>query len=279
MRLLVAEGNTLASRQQFAEIAGETPSEGYARVLRRLAADAVVDICTPADADAAVPQPLDSYDGVVVTGSALNIYQREPAALRQIEFLRGVFARGLPGLGSCWGLQLGCVAAGGDVERNPKGRELGFARRVTLTDSGRDHPMHAGRADVFDAPAIHSDIVTRLPAGSLATARNAMSEVQAAEIRVGDSVFWGVQYHPEYRLHDVAAVVRRHDASFVGEGFFADMDDLDRYVADLKALEGNAGRRDIAWRLDIGNEILDIGLREVEIVNWLAFVRQRSTTA
>ena len=43
--------------------------------------------------------------------------------------------------------------------------------------------MHATRDAVFDAPAIHSDIVTRLPQGSIVTAHNAMSEVQAAEIR------------------------------------------------------------------------------------------------
>jgi hypothetical protein len=79
--------------------------------------------------------------------------------------------------------------------------------------------MHATRDAVFDAPAIHSDIVTRLPQGSIVTARNAMSEIQAAEIRLGRGVFWGVQYHPEYGLHDVAAVIRRYGQMLVTEGF------------------------------------------------------------
>ena len=52
LRLLVLEGNSLAGRRRWAEIAGHTPSESYADVLRALAPEAVVDIATPADADA-----------------------------------------------------------------------------------------------------------------------------------------------------------------------------------------------------------------------------------
>jgi GMP synthase (glutamine-hydrolysing) len=196
LRLLVIEGNTAAGRRRIAESAGATPAESYAAVLRGIVPDAIVDICMPADGDATVPQPLDSYDGVAITGSSLNIYQRDIASLRQIDFVREVFARGIPTFGSCWGLQLATVAAGGEVGLNPAGREVAFARKIALTSAGCDHPMHATRDVIFDAPAIHSDIVTRLPQGAIVTARNAMSEIQAAEIRVGRGVFWGVQLSP-----------------------------------------------------------------------------------
>ena len=46
-----------------------------------------------------------------------------------------------------------------------------------------------------------------------------MSEVQAAEIWLGRGVFWGVQYHPEYGLHDVAAVIRRYGQTLLAEAF------------------------------------------------------------
>jgi GMP synthase (glutamine-hydrolysing) len=184
-RLLVIEGNTLARRRRIAESAGATPAESYAAVLRAIAPDAIVDICTPADCDGTTPQPLNSYDGVAITGSSLNIYQRQIESLRQIDFVREVFARGIPMFGSCWGLQLATVAAGGEIGLNPAGGEVAFARKIALTAAGRDHPMHAKRDAVFDAPAIHSDIVTRLPQDSIVTARNAMNEVQAAEIRLG----------------------------------------------------------------------------------------------
>jgi GMP synthase (glutamine-hydrolysing) len=269
LRLLVAEGNTSAGRRRIAEWAGATPAESYAAVLRGIAPDAVVDICTPADDGATIPQSLSSYDGVAITGSALNIYKRETASLRQIDFVREIFARAIPMFGSCWGLQLATVAAGGEVDLNPKGKEVAFGRKIALTDAGRVHPMHADRALIFDAPSIHSDIVSRLPQGAIVTARNAMSEVQAAEIRMGQGVFWGVQYHPEYRLHDIAAVVRRYGEVFVTEGFFRDLTELERYADDLSALDRDHRRRDIAWRLGLGDDIVDAAVRQIELSNWI----------
>jgi GMP synthase (glutamine-hydrolysing) len=270
LRLLVVEGNTPAGRRRIAESAGATPVESYAGVLRALAPNAIVDICTPADGDGTTPQPLNSYDGLAITGSSLNIYERDIASLRQIDFVREVFARGIPMFGSCWGLQLATVAAGGEVGLNPAGREVAFARKIALTSAGCDHPMHATREAVFDAPAIHSDIVTRLPQVAIVTARNAMSEIQAAEIRFGRGVFWGVQYHPEYGLHDIAAVIRRYGETLVTEGFFADIAELDRYASDLSTLAANQQRRDIAWRLGFGDDIMKESVRQTELSNWIA---------
>ena len=105
LRLLVAEGNTFEARSRMAAQAGETPSEGYANALRSIAPDAEVDLCFPADEDPKLPAPLDSYDGVAITGSALNIYKGEPASLRQVDFARSVLALGVPFFGSCWGFR------------------------------------------------------------------------------------------------------------------------------------------------------------------------------
>ncbi|MGJ5201731.1 type 1 glutamine amidotransferase [Bradyrhizobium sp. HKCCYLRH1030] len=270
LRLLVLEGNSLDGRRRWAEVAGATPSESYAAVLRALAPDAAIDIATPADADARLPQPIEAYQGIVITGSALNIYQREPESLRQIELVRAVFTQGVPMFGSCWGLQLASVAAGGEVSLNPAGREVGFARKIALTEAGRDHPMHAARGAVFDAPAIHSDIVTRLPPDATVTARNAMSEVQAAEIRSGRGRFWGVQYHPEFSLQDVAWVLRRIGQPLVEEGFFAAPAELERYAADLAILHHDRARRDILWRLGLDQDVANDGMRQTEISNWIA---------
>jgi GMP synthase (glutamine-hydrolysing) len=275
LRLLVVEGNTAAGRRRIAESAGATPAESYSGVLRGIASDATVDICTPADGGGTTSQPLDSYDGVAITGSSLNIYERDIASLRQIDFVREVFARGIPMFGSCWGLQLATVAAGGEVGLNPAGREVAFARKIALTSAGCDHPMHATREAVFDAPAIHSDIVTRLPQGAVVTARNAMSEIQAAEIRLGRGLFWGVQYHPEYGLHDIAAVIRRYGETLVTEGFFADIAELDRYASDLSTLAADQQRRDIAWRLGFGDDIMKQSVRQTELSNWIASLVRR----
>jgi GMP synthase (glutamine-hydrolysing) len=275
LRLLVLEGNSLAGRRRIAETAGATPGESYARLLRTIAFDVTVDIHLVADEGSTIPRPLDDYHGVAITGSSLNIYKCEAESMRQIEFVRAVFDRGIPMFGSCWGLQLAAVAAGGEVGLNPAGREVAFARKITLTEAGQVHPMHARRGAAFDAPAIHSDIITRLPENAVVTARNALSEVQAAEIRFGGGVFWGVQYHPEYRLHDVAAVIRRYGQTLVDEGFFADLTELKRYAGDLAALELNPNRRDIAWRLGVDRDVVSDEMRQVELVNWIAFLKRR----
>jgi GMP synthase (glutamine-hydrolysing) len=269
LRLLVAEGNSSTDRRAIAESAGQTPGESYAKVLRALTPDARIDICAPADEDAGLSAPLEAYDGIAITGSALNIYKREAASLRQVDFVRQAFAVAVPIFGSCWGLQVATVAAGGEVGPNPRGREVAFARKIILTDAGRGHPLHEGRAPAFDAPAIHGDELIVLPENAIVTAWNAMSKAQAAEIQFDKGVFWGVQYHPEYDLRDIAATVLRYGTRLVDEGFFEDLAALRRYAADLRALASDPGRRDIAWRLGLGDDVLQAENRRCELTNWI----------
>src|SRR5581483_6641141 len=73
--------------------------------------------------------------------------------------------------------------AGGSVRKNPKGRELGFGRGIRLTEAGRKHPMYVGKMDVFNAPTVHLDEVETLAPGSTVLSTNAMSDVQAVEVK------------------------------------------------------------------------------------------------
>src|SRR5258708_30087163 len=139
--------------------------------------------------------------------SAPNIYNGGPPTDPQTELARSVLAARPPMFGSCWGLQVLTVAAGGSVRKNPKGREIGFGRSIRLTDDGRRHPMYAGKVDVFNAPTVHLDEVETVAPGTIVLATNAWSAVQSAEIHTNGSVAWGVQYHPEYPLREVAAIV------------------------------------------------------------------------
>lgn len=271
LRLLVIEGNRAEDRARHAAVTGATPGDYYAEVLRSLAPGAVVDICCPADPGANLPDSggLASYDGVAITGSALNIYKGEAASLNQIELARAVFDAGVPFFGSCWGLQVASVAAGGSVRPNPKGREIGVARKIVLTEAGRDHLLHDGRDRVFDAAAIHLDEVEARPERMTVTAANGFSDVQAAEIRHGAGTFWGVQYHPEYTLGELAAIIGRNAAKLMSEGFFDTIEDGERYVADLRLLAAEPARTDIAWRLGIDADLTDPARRLTELRNWL----------
>ena len=145
-RLLVIEGNSAHGRALLTAAGGRAPSTGYAELLRDLMPGAVVDICFPADPGANLPgkEGVEGYDGAVITGSALHVYQRGPAVDPQIELAKAVLAAKTPLFGSCWGLQVITVATGGSVRKNPKGREIGFGRRIRL-DGLRTRPSDVCR--------------------------------------------------------------------------------------------------------------------------------------
>jgi GMP synthase (glutamine-hydrolysing) len=271
LRFLVVEGNTRDARQAHKAAYGQMPCESYAAVLQDIEPEILYDVAFPADEGANLPDPagLHSYDGVVLTGSALNLYDGTPQVTRQIELMRAVYVSGTPAFGSCWGIQIGAAAAGGDVQRNPKGREIGFARRITQTEAGRSHPMLAGRPAAYDAPAIHLDTVIIPPVDCTVLAANAMSAIQAAEIRADGGTFWGVQYHPEFSLKELAAILERRFEILVTEGFCRSTEDAAAYAADLRALHGEPLRPDLAWRHGLDAEVLDFQRRTREIRNFV----------
>lgn len=270
-RLLVVEGNTAEARARQVQFGGEIASEGYARLLRELAPQATVEICYPADVGARLPDTggLAGYDGIAVTGSSLNIYAGGPPVDQQIALMRAAFDVGLPIFGSCWGLQLITVAAGGAVRRNPRGREVGFGRRIRLTDAGAAHAMYADKPAVFEAMTIHLDEVEALPAGAEVLATNEHSAVQAAEIRAGRSVCWGVQYHPEFPFREMAAIFRRLSPSMVAEGFFPDEEEEARFIEDLEHFEREPANRALAWRYGVGGALLSKDTRTLELRNFV----------
>lgn len=270
-RLLVMEGNTAEARARQVQFGGEAASEGYARLLRELFPDAVVDICYPADPGANLPDRggLDGYDGIAITGSSLNIYHGGPAIQQQVDLLRAAFDTGTPIFGSCWGLQLITVAAGGVVRRNPRGREVGFGRRIRLTDEGAGHRLFDGKPPVFEAMTVHLDEVETLPEGARLLATNEHSQVQAAEIPCGNATAWGVQYHPEYPFREMAAIFRRLSPSLVAEGFFLDEDEEQSFIGDLEALERDPANHALVWRHGVDGAVISKDLRTMEIRNWV----------
>jgi GMP synthase (glutamine-hydrolysing) len=267
-RVLVIDGNRAETRARQLAAGGRPTGEGYAETLQRLLPGIQCDIVRPADEEPRLARPLDGYDGVAMTGSALNIYDGGPHIQRQVELARAVFAAGVPFFGSCWGLQVAVTVAGGCVAANPLGREFGIARRIALTAAGRAHAMYTGKADVFEAVAVHKDHIERLPAGATVLATNELG-LQAAEIRFDRGVFWGVQYHPEYGFGEIAAVAVRYGATLIEEGLFEDAADLDRWVGEFRGLEGPDRPRHLAWRHGLGPALLDPAQKLAELANWL----------
>jgi GMP synthase (glutamine-hydrolysing) len=272
-RLLVMEGNSPETRAQHVAAGGTVASKGYANLLQELLPSAVVDVCFPGDEGVNLPsgEALEGYDGVAITGSGLHVYDGGPAVTRQIELARAVLEAGTPAFGSCWGLQVLTAAAGGSVRKNPRGREIGFGRRITLTEQGRRHSMYVGKPEVFNAPTVHLDEVETVAPGTTVLATNDVSEVQSAEIRVNGTVAWGVQYHPEYPLREIAAIVRRIGQRLIAEGFFQDTAEIATFAGDLDVLDRNPAEKRLSWRYGISRNVLDKTLRTGEVANWLEY--------
>jgi GMP synthase (glutamine-hydrolysing) len=245
--------------------------ELYVRVLKKLVPDARVETLFIADLEIPLPdtRQVGNYDGFIWTGSNLTIYEGDPKVVRQIEFARLIFEVGRPQFGSCWGVQMAAVAAGGEVAKNPHGREMGFARKLRLTAEGRRHPMYEGKPDVFDGFISHLDEVTQLPNGGVLLATNDHTRVQALEVRHGNGVFWATQYHPEYAIGDMARLIVARADHLIREGFFTDRVSLDMKVQRMETLASHPSRKDLRWDLAIGDDILDDRIRQCELRNWV----------
>jgi GMP synthase (glutamine-hydrolysing) len=270
-QFLIAESETEEARERRKQSTGRSNGESYVAALKEIAPDARCEIIRPVeDGPASRPSAaLSDYDAVFLSGSPLHVYRKSPEVRRHLDFMRAVFASRTPSFGSCAGLQVAVAAAGGSVRENRRGHEVAFARRILPTEAGRSHPLLAGRPAVFDAGAIHSDEVERLPDGATLLATNGVTTVQAAEVRMEGGVFWGVQYHPELPLEEIADALRRQRDDIVEQRLARDRAAVESYAILIEELARDPTRRDLAWRLGVDEQVTDRRLRQTELRNFI----------
>jgi GMP synthase (glutamine-hydrolysing) len=274
MKILIIDGSPAAAQEALVKRGGHRHGANYAASLQSVVPDGAPEpeffILAAADGEQ-LPQgmTLADFDGIAWTGSPSSAYDGSPEVNAQIDLARDAYHTGVPCFGSCWGLQIMCAALGGRVHANPNGYEVGIARAITLNDEGRAHKMYDGKASMFDAIATHYDEVAELPANAVLLASNDMSRVQAIEIADGDKLFWGVQYHPEYDLRQIAAILRRRAGAMVKDGFADKPEDIEAMASHLMQLSEDPSRRDIAWKYGIGPSVLDHTIHRREFTNWL----------
>ena len=272
MRLLVLDAYSGTGRRSLKAAGGTEAGRLYERMLRHLESEATVDVGRPADGSFSLPSTvsLGDYDGVVWTGSDLTIYHSDDAQVRrQIALAQQIAHVGVPCFGSCYGIQIAAVAAGGECLANPRGREFGVSRDVLLSEEGRAHPMYSGKPDSFQSFTCHSDIVTSLPSGADLLSTNAFSPVQSLSVGEPGRDFWAVQYHPEYDLAEVAALCRLRSPELIEQGFFTDDSEARLFVDRLEDLHADPSRGDLAELLGIDADLLDAQARTLEVRNWL----------
>lgn len=271
LRFLIIDGYSQKSRQELEAAGMKMAWVLYKELLLRHLPGAVCEVWLPSDpGKEEPPSGVETYDGIMWTGCNLTIYDKENASVaRQIEFARRAYEAGIPSFGTCWGIQMAVVAAGGEVRANPKGREMGIVRKVRITPEGISHPLYNGKPPVFDGFISHLDEVTTLPPGASLLAVGDFTRVMSLSITHKKGTFWGLQYHVEYDLREMAGLIVAREPKLVPEGFFRDHDDLARHVDRMKALAGDTGRKDLRFQLGIDDDLLDQRIRECEIHNWI----------
>ncbi len=278
LRFCIVNCYPKASRNNFDLSGVGHPHDLFRDFLRREAPNASSEIVYLADPDFALPPntSIRDFDGFIWTGSDLTVYhQDDPRVAGQIEFSRTLMNTGAASFGSCWGIQMAAQVGGGKVEVNPRGREWGIARGIKLNEAAQSSPMLAGKPAIFDAFIMHLDEVTKLPEGTVSLGGNTHTPIQAAVVENGEACFWGTQYHPEYNLHEMGSLIAARAEALVREGHFPDEEAVATYASDMKALHANPDSAELRKRLEIGNDIIDPQIREVELRNWLKFIDAR----
>jgi GMP synthase (glutamine-hydrolysing) len=174
--------------------------------------------------DVRTDAPLPEVTGAaafVMTGSSSSVTERAPWMLRAEEHLRAIARAGTPFFGICFGHQLAAQALGGEVTKNPRGREIGTVRVRRLGDD----PLFDGTPTELDVNATHVDSVARLPPGARVLAESDLDPVQA--FAVGATIRC-VQFHPEFDGDVMRGYVSARAHSIEGEG------------GDAKAIEARA---------------------------------------
>ncbi len=164
-------------------------------------AGCALDVRRPYAGDA-LPDDLRGHDALVVLGGSMGAHDDDahPWLGPTKALVRDAAARAAPALGICLGHQLAAVALGGRAGRNPRGQQLGLLP-MGWTDAAAQDPLARDLRSAAVGVFWNDDVVLRTPEGTVALARTADGELQAA--RFAPTV-WGVQLHPEVDEHILA---------------------------------------------------------------------------
>ncbi len=274
LNFLIVDGYPKPSREQFDKFRVKLAGVLYAELLQRHLPGAEYKILYTSDPEAKIPdmEELKAYDAVLWPGCNLTVYHDQDERVNKMtKICDDSFELGLAQFGSCWAAQLAVYVAGGEVAPNIKGREMGLARKVFLTEEGKKHPMYEGKTQVFDGFISHDDIITKMPEGAVSLASNDFTPIQSVDVSFKNGVFWAPQYHPEYDLYLVAGLITAREEKLSGEGYFRSHEDLVKFVEDLKTIYKDPSRKDLRWKYGIDDDVLSDDIRELEFANWVKY--------
>lgn len=213
----------------------------FGRIIREAVGEAWQGPWAEVDARAALPS-WDAFSGMLISGSAANVPDREAWVLEVERYLAEAVAAGLPIFGICFGHQLLGQALGGLVTRNPRGREIGTVSLEVFADD----PLFAESTSPLSVNMTHVDSVVRLPPGARVLARTALDE--NAAVYFGQRA-WGVQFHPEMDAEVLRHYLAARGGAMRGEGLDPGAVEVEaRDTPDSRALLQRFVARELASR-------------------------------
>ncbi|MBT59396.1 MAG: type 1 glutamine amidotransferase [Candidatus Marinimicrobia bacterium] len=278
MKFLILDGYSKESRDQFDGVGMMLAGKLYKKMLLSHLSNAEANILYTSDEGTVLPtlEELKLYDGILWPGCNLTIYHDQDERVQRMITLTDLgFEAGTPQFGSCWAAQIAVHVAGGKVEKHPKGREMGVARKIYLTEAGKNHPMYNKKPPVFDGFISHDDEITEMPEGVVVLASNDFTSVQAVDVKYKNGSFWATQYHPEYDLKEMARLINAREKKLTFEGYFKSHEDMVEYTNTLEAIAKDPSRKDLRWMTGIDNDLLNDEIRQCEFGNWLKFQIQK----
>ena len=150
-----------------------------------------------------VPHDMKGAGGLIVMGGPMGVYQtdRYPWLRDEMALINDSIKRNLPVLGICLGAQILAAALGAKVERNAKGKEIGW-HPIKLEDAAKEDRLCRNLPDTLTPFHWHGDIFA-LPEGAVSLAKSEKTPCQM--FRYGDKAY-GIQFHFEVTRDAVAAM-------------------------------------------------------------------------
>lgn len=157
----------------------------------------------------AVPSSLSQYDGLVVMGGPMGVYEQDahPFLRDELRLIEQALRAGKPVLGVCLGSQLLAAVLGAPVTRGPQ-KEIGWFP-VTLTAAATQLPAWRAVPSRFTAWHWHGDVFG-LPTGAVSLAS---SELTAHQAFAFGRAALGILFH----LEVTAAMIAEMVATFADE--------------------------------------------------------------
>ncbi len=273
MNILIVDGNEKKASDRYTKLGMQTQFEVYRQILESLSdIDLNIDVIHPAHIDEYLPKGinLDVFDGIVWTGSVLNIYDYGPSINRQIDLAKTLLNKKNKIFGSCWGLQVLATAAEGSVRKNPRGLEAIIAEDIILNDQGINHPMYKNKPKQFNSFCWHYDEIETLPNQAVVLSSNQKSKVQSFYFSNNNSKVWAVQYHPEFNPKWISGLMLQRKEILLEEKICSSENSFDKlhsYLSDIEKFDY------LRHELSIVDSLIIEKIHTIELKNWLNYLK------